>query len=354
MEVYGRPLSEELITKLTRYPEVELWGMLKRSPEREPRKPSRKPLHSSLGPLGILPVELLFDILDLLDLRSLTRLMRVSLQWKTAVESLPAYAALTQHAQEQLNTLGLTGIIKHHSAATLYRALTSQHCASCFSFGGFLFLPTCARICFACLLHNQAYWMLPVHQAAECFSLAPDQLRALPILQGLPGSYFVGTQHTQRHPIPLASVAHAKRLADAVHGSARMTAIRYVESKPSARSSTYQRFHHAPLDPPAHDLSRARLRARPEDDGYCGMATIRFPYVWAGCADVGRLCRGCEYVSRRFDALPHAVKTRVVPPGVEKMMPLRAISTRLWSRRGFIQHIAGCYGVERLLAEWGV
>ncbi|KAI8944029.1 hypothetical protein F4801DRAFT_281668 [Xylaria longipes] len=354
MEIYGRPLSEELVTKLTRFPEVELWGMLKRYHDVEPRKPCRNPVRSSLGPVGILPLELLFDVLEFLDFRSLMRLMRVSLQWKVAVEALPAYAALTKHAREELNTLGLTGIIKHHTTSALYGALLSQKCASCFEFGGFLFLPTCERICFACLMHNQAYWMLSVWQARECFSLTDEELCTLPVLQAIPGSYFVGSQQTQRWSIPLVSVKQTKQLANEVHGSARMTAIKYVESKPFARSTVYQRFHNASLDPPGCDLSRVRLKALPEDDDYCGMAAIRFPYVRSGQADVGRLCRGCEYVSRNFDSLPDAIKAKVVPPGVDKRIPLRAMSTRLRSSRGFIQHLSGCYGVERLLAERNV
>ncbi|TGJ85299.1 hypothetical protein E0Z10_g3475 [Xylaria hypoxylon] len=351
MELYGHTLSEQLITNLTRFPEVELWGMLKRYHDTEPRKPCREPTRPSLGPLGILPLELLFNIVEFLDFRSLLRLMRVSLQWKIVVEALPAYTALTKHTQGELNTLGLTDIIKYHTASALYSVLLSQKCASCFEFGGFLFLPTCERICFACLLHNQAYWMLPTSMALECFSLTFAELRTLPILEAIPGSYFVGSQQTQRLSLPLVSVKQAKQLANKVHGSARMTAIKYVESKPIVRYTMYQRFHHVSLDPPGCDLSRVRLKALPEDDNFCGTATIRFPYVKAGQADNGRLCRGCEYISRNFDSLPDHIKAQTVPPGIDKGIPLRAMTTRLRSRRGFIDHISSCYGVKRLLTE---
>ncbi|KAJ2986638.1 hypothetical protein NUW58_g4928 [Xylaria curta] len=130
-----------------------------------------------------------------------------------------------------------------------------------------------------------------------------------------------------------------------------MTAIRYVESKPSVRSAVYQRFHHASLDPPGCDLSRVRLKALPADDEYCGTASIRFPYVRAGQADTGRLCRGCEYVSRHFDALPERVQLRIAPPGIDQTMPLRAMATRLRSRDGFVKHLSSCYGIKCLLAE---
>lgn len=131
--------------------------------------------------------------------------------------------------------------------------------------------------------------------------------------------------------------------SDDGHQIRREQAFRALECVPAIPSRA--------LDPPGCDLSRVRLKAPPEDDDYCGTAAIRFPYVSAGQADVGRLCRGCEYISRNFDSLPDAVKAQVVPPGVDKRTPLRAMSTRLRSRRGFIQHISSCYGVERLLAE---
>ncbi|KAI1148487.1 hypothetical protein F4825DRAFT_433927 [Nemania diffusa] len=351
MALYGRPLTEELIATLTRFPEVELWGMLRRYHIPQSRKPCREPGHSSLGPLGNLPMELLTTVVEFLDFQSLLRLMRVSLRWKTIVETLPAYLALSTHVQAQLNTLGITGMLKHHAVSALHGALRLQACASCFEFGGFLFLPTCERICFACLLHNQAYWMLSAESAQFCFTLTEAQVRALPILHAVPGVYFVGASRTQRAPVELVSVKQAKQLADRVHGSARMTAVKFVDREPFIRLPLFQRLHNISLEPPGRDLSRARLKERPDEDYFCGTAAIRFPYVRGGVADIGRLCRGCEYISRNFEVLPDHVKAQIVPEGVDKKMPLRAIATRLRSKRGFVEHIVGCYGVERLLAE---
>ncbi|KAI1429087.1 hypothetical protein F5Y12DRAFT_591485 [Xylaria sp. FL1777] len=351
MEVYGRPVSEQLIAKLTRSPEIELWGMVKRCPGTEPRKLNREPTHSSLGLLGILPTELLFNVLEFLDFPSLFRLMRVSLSWKIVVEALPAYAALRKHVPWELNTLGYTGVIKYYTVSALYGVLLSQKCVSCFEFGGFLFLPTCERICFACLLHNQAYWMFTIEMAQECFLLTDKHAHTLPTLRVIPGAYFVGEQHTQRWPISLVSVKQAKQLANKVHGSSQMTAIKYIERKPPIRSPTYQLMHHISLNPPGCDLSRVRLKSLPVRDGYCGTAAIRFPHVRAGQIDKGHLCRGCEYISRNFDSLPDRIKAQIVPRGIDKSIPLRAMTTRLRSRRGFIDHIASCYGVKCLLAE---
>ncbi|KAI0433191.1 hypothetical protein F5Y09DRAFT_329197 [Xylaria sp. FL1042] len=289
LELYGKPQSDELISKLTRTPEIELWGMLKRSYHREARKPCRKPTYSSLGLLAVLPTELIFNIIEFLDFRSLSRLMRASLEWKILVEGLPAYVALTKHAQGELGTLGLTGIIKYHSASTLHSAFLSQKCVSCFEFGGFLFLPTCERICFA-----------------------------LPMVQAVPGAYFVGSQQTQRRSALLLSVKQAKLLADKVHGSSRMTAIKYIESKPLFRSDMYQRFHHVSLKPPGRDLSHVRVQGLPVCDYFCGTAAIRFLY----------------YISHNFESLPDHIKARAVPPGMDKSVSLRPMTTRLRSRSG--------------------
>ncbi|KAI0965519.1 hypothetical protein F4678DRAFT_476525 [Xylaria arbuscula] len=352
MELHGHLLDEELINKLTRSPEIELWGMLKRSGQPVERKLCREPTYSSLGILEVMPTELLFSIIEFLDFRSLLCLMRVSSEWKMVVEALPAYAALTKHAQGELGTLGLTGIIKHHSASVLYRVLLSPKCVSCFEFAGFLFLPTCERICFACLLHNQAYWVLPMSMTEECFSLTKEQILTLPIVHAVPGAYFVGrSQQTQRWSGLMVSIKQAKLLANKVHGSSRMTAIKYIESKPYMRSTMYQQFHHLSLKPPGRDLSRVPIKGVPMYDNYCGTAAIRFPYVKGGQVDNGRLCRGCEYISRNFDSLPIHVQEQTVPPGMNKTMPLQAMATRLRTRGSFIDHISSCYGVKRLLAE---
>ncbi|KAI0813566.1 hypothetical protein GGR55DRAFT_537785 [Xylaria sp. FL0064] len=121
-----------------------------------------------------------------------------------------------------------------------------------------------------------------------------------------------------------------------------MTAIRYIESMPLRRSALYQRFHNVSLQPPGRDLSRARVQGPPVRDEFCGTAAIRFPYVKAGQIDNGRLCRGCEYISQNFEPLPEHIKARAVPPGIYKSIPLRATTTRLRLRSGFIEHIKSC------------
>ena len=65
---------------------------------------------SSLGSLDCLLPELLSYICNILDFQSLSRLLRVCLQGKTVVESLPAYRALTKYIPTVFRVLASLGL----------------------------------------------------------------------------------------------------------------------------------------------------------------------------------------------------------------------------------------------------
>ena len=142
-------------------------------------------------------------------------------------------------------------------------------------------------------------------------------------------------QRTQSSLIPLVSVKQAKELANKKHGSSSMTAIKYLEGKPAVRVEMYQRLQtNSSLDSLGPEFSR-QLKKFPNRDAFGCAAVIRFPFVKAGQVDYGRLCRGCEHISRNRDNWNW----------LNKKFP------RLWSRSEFIEHIKGCDGVKQLLAE---
>ncbi|KAI0099714.1 hypothetical protein GGR51DRAFT_389442 [Nemania sp. FL0031] len=352
MELHGRPLSDELIDSLTSNNEV--WAVVRRVSRRdgigilEPRERCQEPVHISLGSLDALPMELVHYVLGFLEFQPLMELMCVSRQWKIVVETLPAYAALTKHAQVELVLMVMTDTLKYHSISTLHNAMLSQKCASCFEFGGFLFLPTCERICITCLWHNQAYWMIAIRPARFWFSLTEEEVLALPVMKAVPDTYTIqGSERTRLSQEPLVSVKQTKELAIKVHGSARMIRVKYKERIHCRPNPVYQWLHDAPLEPPGRDLSREPMKPA-AGHHFEGMAAIRFPYVHGEEKDIGRLCRGCEYMAG--NALPDCIHAQVVPPGIDAWRPLRAIRMKLWSRRGFVEHISSCYGVEQLLS----
>ncbi|ROT38450.1 hypothetical protein SODALDRAFT_333027 [Sodiomyces alkalinus F11] len=348
-------VSEELLSKLTCTLELDLHGMIRDIPPALPSAIRRDSACSSLGSLDILPAELLLLTCNLLDFQSLSRVSRDSVKGKEVVEALPAYRDVIDHAPEVLTALGKTQLLRYHSAPLLRQTLRSGTCASCSDFGGFLFLPTCERVCFECLHQNRAFRMTTLATAKQCFGLTYSQLKRIPILHSIPGTYSVRFQVSRRRVYRLVSVKQAKRLGVEVHGSvedlAKLVPARRTVKMTTRQFWVFRRFHEAPREPPGCDLSRHMV-----EDDFGGVASLRFPYLTeAGGADYGRLCRGCRltYDHYRQGELPTTVLSELAPPGVDPHRPLIAAVSRLRSREGFSDHIGHCYGARRLLAKWG-
>ncbi|KAI1361527.1 hypothetical protein F5Y08DRAFT_347767 [Xylaria arbuscula] len=337
MEVYGHPLSEQLIADLTFYPEFGHWTEYERSSRHrtELRRPFQKPINTSLGLLGVLPTELVFMVLECLNYQTLTRLLRVSLQWKLTVEALYAYATLTRHAKDELNHFADTSLLNHFTILDLYRVLSSQECTVCREFGGFLFVATCERICHTCLRQNPAYWMFSFSMAQECFSPTVEEFGRLPVLEFAAG--WKVRQLLRTSFTPLVSVEQAKELVDKRYGiercdRARKFVGRRLQRKYPSRGMLYSSLQIASLDWLSPVFWCSCLTAFPEREAYGFAATIRFPFVKAGQVNYGRSCKGCEHTNPWVNHCPDSFP-------------------KLWSRSKFIEHIQRCNGVKQLLAE---
>ncbi|KAF5019988.1 hypothetical protein F66182_7994 [Fusarium sp. NRRL 66182] len=353
-----------LLQQFIRTEEAEFRGMIRHVPDQTQTLPSIRfnsnqsgALDSSLGRLGLIPAELLLSVLDLLDLQSLSRLSQVSLLGKDIIESLPAYKEMIHHAPETLAVLGQTGLLSYHSAALLHSTLRRSRCVSCFAFGGFLFLPTCERVCFECLYENQALRMTSPTMAKQCFGLTDDDLERIPVMNTLPGTFGLRFQFAHKRVERLVSVKQAKELAMVVHGSAEelvKVMPRYCPGKISMKDAAiFRHFHEASLDPPACDLSRLPRKADVAEDDFGGMASIRFPYLSDTGAEKGFLCQGClvTYSNYMQGVLPESTLSELVPADVGPYRPLLALLTRLWSSNDFLEHAKQCYGVRRLIGS---
>lgn len=353
-----RVFSTELIDKLTCTQELDLGGMIRNLslPETSPIR--QKSANSSMGRIDILPPEILLFILNILDFQALSRLSRVSRRAKATVEALVAYKELLEHAPDVLVALGKTRLLQYHSAALLRQTLRIDRCVSCLQFGGFLLLPTCERVCFECLHQNYALRMTTLNMARKCFHLTNNHLKKLPILYSIPGTYGVMFLLSRRKVYRLVSVKQVKQLAIEVHGSAENVANLMPTTPPRGMAwrefCIFKWFHEAPLEPPGCDLSRIPERSNLVEDDFGGMASIRMPYLSGTGADCGRLCKGCRLADELHSQglLPAAVLEDLAPGGIRPSRPLRAFTTRLHSREGFVEHIKTCYGVNRLLTAW--
>ena len=339
-------------------PELDLGGMNRDLPSPKPSTTPRDSSRSSIGRLDLLPGELLLEVLNSLDFQSLSRISRVSLKGKVVIEALRSYRDVMKYSPTILAALGRTGLLQFHSATLLRQVLLAEQCVSCFEFGAFLFLPTCERVCFECLHQNYALRMTTVTFAIRWFALTNKQIRRIPIMRSIPGSYCVRYEISRRRACRLVNIKQLKQLAIDVHGSAENVAKLMPEDSSGMSFKdfcTLRQFHEASLEPPGCDLSKVPSKENRVNDQYCGMASIRMPSLTSSGPDYGRLCRGCRYIydQHSFGLLPSSVLSELVPQDTGPHLPLLAILSRLRSRNGFIDHIRQCYGVRQLLHEWG-
>ncbi|RBA20135.1 hypothetical protein FPRO05_08580 [Fusarium proliferatum] len=258
---------------------------------------------SGFGLLGTLPAELLLITLENLDFQSLPRLSRTCLRAKRVVENLVPYQQVLKHAPTVPTALITAGLVGHYPSSAVYRTLRTDRCVSCTDFGGFLYLPTCERVCFECLHRNRGLWMITIPMAKTYFSLTYKQVQTLPIMRIIPGTYCLRTlEKTHKKPFRLVSVKAAKSLAIEVHGSAENLAALFLRLTRQGRqpNHVFERYHKAPLEAPGCDMSTLPPQIpHIGSDPFAGVSSLRAPYITDTGADWGQLCKGCQITEIR-------------------------------------------------------
>ncbi|KAM0435388.1 hypothetical protein ACHAPT_003482 [Fusarium lateritium] len=343
----------------TTYTETDLARVIHGLPPAQPSTttttttPCRAPENTSLGIFNKLPAEILLLVLDSADLQSLSRISRVSLRCRSLVENLQPYKKVLAHVPTVVTALARTRLLGVHSLGVIHQALFSSKCASCFDFGGFLFLPTCERVCLTCLDENMALRVIPVAIACSIFGLTEQQLTKIPILYSIPGTYGIydtSRDSTHQQTQRLVCAKQVKKLALEVHGS-----VENLAQFLSPNDEKHKRLHDAPLEPPGRDPS---LLAPPEDDDYAGVASIRFPCVDdEGNEDLGRLCKACEITLESFDyCRKHRESnsswdyiTKDIPEESGYYRPLLARRWRLRTKEAMREH--HCWGMMLVMLQ---
>ncbi|KAH9889153.1 F-box domain-containing protein [Xylariomycetidae sp. FL2044] len=118
---------------------------------------------SGLGRLQRLPLELLSSICLLLDVQSALNFSQASRSARETIGSIPQYHRLREHSLECIWALSRTGLSHHTSVSYLHAALLTELCVICGSFGGFLFLPSASRCCFACIESAPDFRIISFH-----------------------------------------------------------------------------------------------------------------------------------------------------------------------------------------------
>ena len=253
--------EETLISRLSFRLKDAIDGMISISDPAKPSTIERDSTASSFGLLDKPPLELVHWILEALDVQSLSRVSRVSLRGKALVESLPAYQDMMEHAPHALTALGRIRFAHLHSISLLRTTLLSEQCVCCKRYGPFLFLPSCERCCHECLHYNTSLWVIPPSLAGKIFGLSSRQLRRIPTMRNIPGSYAVGFGISRKRSQGLLSVKAVKELAVIVYGregsSTSGLPARFPSEVATVGFHQLRWFQEAPLYRPCRDLPLA-------------------------------------------------------------------------------------------------
>ncbi|PWW75029.1 hypothetical protein C7212DRAFT_33098, partial [Tuber magnatum] len=155
-----------------------------------PASSSTRPFLPSLGDLSAcLPLEIINEILLFLDICSLLTFRRVNTTALATINTLPEYRAVITHAPDVIRAYLATNLSSHVNIGELFRTLTGKLCSYCNSFGAFIFLLECRRVCWHC--HTQDPELLPICRglAAVSFGVSPEALAELPALRPVSGAY---------------------------------------------------------------------------------------------------------------------------------------------------------------------
>jgi len=142
-----------------------------------------------LGVLRVLPLEIVNEILLTLDLPTLTLFRRVNRCAMSVVDALHQYRMVLKHCPNVLRAI-ISIDATFFDCWTLYKKLSTSKCESCGRFGGYLYLITCKRVCYACFTLNDDYFPVLLAHANKHTGLKRRELRRyVPNVFSLPGRY---------------------------------------------------------------------------------------------------------------------------------------------------------------------
>ena len=158
------------------------------------------PHKAYLGPLDTLPLELLCEILQQLDLCTLKDFRHVNRRAMWLVESFPQYKAIRKHAYNALRGIIYIEANRWITCEMLYEKLCTAECEECGDFGGYLYILTCKRVCFLCLSEDKRYLPLRYRHAIRKFGLNRPILGTLPSMKSIPGTYSPNQKKVRAQP----------------------------------------------------------------------------------------------------------------------------------------------------------
>ncbi|KAH7000206.1 hypothetical protein EDB80DRAFT_723393 [Ilyonectria destructans] len=219
---------------------------------------------SGMGTLNKLPLELMLNIFQLLDIRSHLRVRRVSRGMRQAASTTKGYREVAEHGLEAIRTILLEKTKFDPTILDVYQLLITPDCSMCPHHGGYLSKLTMKRCCYECATGETTTDIRRVYT-----SLIPGTERIYEQLRRrfVPGSLIVSGRDLPDQPT-----------GGSVYGMT-FVAQSYESENPASRSRDFRAFH------------------RPDMLHYTAIYNaVDFPYYDSDAAEIqhGFNCKGCQ------------------------------------------------------------
>ena len=246
------------------------------------------------GRLGLLPQEVLDNILANCNLRAVLNFRKVNKHARAAIDNLPEYNRLFTHAPKLLRSFLTTGVAPWFSVADVYGSiLTTSACRLCGDFGPYAYLLDCSRVCYRCFTENAYYEPATFEQVKAIHDTSDWYIQKnMPVLHPLPGLYSEALHFENRRD---RLVNRADVLAWINKTSGPWPFLRFEDGKVDRRGENTNRFK--------------------------GVVEAPFYNKGKNCVEPGLACLGCVKDDRNLSEVD---------------------GRRRYTKEGFLQHIKEC------------
>ncbi|KAJ5459654.1 uncharacterized protein N7458_001206 [Penicillium daleae] len=322
---------------------------------------------SGPGTLSTLPLEIMFKVMDYLDISSVEALGQTCKMARSMIKKHPTYKILIKLVPTLRSAVEKCGLQESACLEDLAEELHYPYCRACGHQGTELFLPLGERVCFNCSTLSPAYWCMAVPDATAAFCLSEAQVREFPILKlkerFWAANNFLKTVNIDRQDLVPAKAAFLTAMK--IWGN-RKTMCRYAapndpddafDAHPDDAflGAAYRFLRNmqvkAPNDPSQLDGPQPRL-----PEFYANMITVPFPYLPKGKTEIERrfMCRGCYWLAQQPRVEAAMLKYSDINPDFSAQRVKQMISGRRntsYSWEELMMHIRGCAGAGFLMYQ---
>ncbi|PNS18854.1 hypothetical protein CAC42_5393 [Sphaceloma murrayae] len=148
----------------------------------------RQPKHD-IGLFKMLPDDLFLPLLSDLDLRSYMQLSGTNRAFRRALLKLPQCDLLAQCQPLVLRAIRNVWADRWISLRDLHRRVFTSTCEICGDFGGYLYLLTCTRVCYICIVTQRSLLPVAPAQVTDAYALPKEELSHVPCMHSIVGTY---------------------------------------------------------------------------------------------------------------------------------------------------------------------